>query len=131
MNNIHVTVELCAEDRARLDAILAAMTKGYTVLGTVEEATETAQELTKAKGYEVIAPEPEEPTEATTVEAEAPAAEEPTVKREDIRRKVVELSTAGKKAKAEVRTVIQAYAPKVSAIPEDKLTEIWTKLSAM
>lgn len=60
---------------------------------------------------------------------ETPAPEKPEVKLADVQKKVVDLSTAGKKDA--VKAVIQAYAPRVSAIPEDKLAEVLEKLTAL
>ena len=47
----------------------------------------------------------------------------------DIQQKVVTLSAAGKKA--QVRDLITAYANRVSAIPEDKVGEVWQKLTEL
>lgn len=125
-----ITIELCAEDRARLDNILEALTShdcsrcandvAKYVVGTLETAQEPAE-----------APEPiKEETAQPEPEVVAPAAEvAEAVSLADIQKKVVELSAAGKKA--EVREIITAYAKKVSDIPEDKTTEVWNKLTAL
>ena len=42
---------------------------------------------------------------------------------------MVTLSAANKKA--EVRAIVKEYADRVSAIPEDKLSEVWAKLKAL
>lgn len=127
-----ITIELCAEDRARLDNILEALSHhdcsrcandvAKYVVGTLETAQEPAE-----------APEPiKEETAQPEPEVVAPATEEPAekpVSKADIQRKVVELSAAGKKA--QVREIVTAYAVKVSDIPEDKTTEVWNKLTAL
>ena len=126
-----ITIELCAEDRARLDSLLAKLDRcigefipsgeahtdyGYKAQG-VEYATQ--DEAAEAKLEEI--PEPySEPCPFET----APAAT-----RADVQQKVVALSAAGKKEK--VRAVVNAYAPKVSGIPEDKLAEVLEKLNAL
>lgn len=135
MNNITVTVELCAEDRARLDKIFEALTTnvaGY-VVSQVEKYNAEKQAAVAAP---VAAPAVEEPQptvdttpEEKPAEAQETAKEEPSVSKADIQRKVVELSSAGKKA--EVRDIVKAYADKVSTIPEDKLSEVWAKLTAL
>ena len=126
-----ITIELCAEDRARLDRIIEALSRhdcsrcandvAKYVVGTLETAQEPAN-----------APEPiKEETAQPEPEVVAPVMEAPvaTVDKSDIQRKVVELSAAGKKA--QVREIITAYAAKVSDIPEDKTAEVWQKLNAL
>ena len=125
-----ITIELCAEDRARLDAIIAGLTglqcdmcadriKAQLAAGKLQEP--------KAEAPEVFTPdEPETPAEPAVEEKPAPVV---TVTHEDIRRKYVELSAANKKKQA--TAVVEAYASRVSAIPEDKLVEVMTKLQAL
>lgn len=109
-----ITIQLCAEDRARLDRILAALEN---------------QPDHVAQPAQVPAEEPQ-PTEDTAPwEKPAEAKEVPNITHNVIQKKVVELSAAGKKA--EVREVVMAYASKVSDIPEDKLAEVWKKLYAL
>lgn len=127
-----ITIELCAEDRARLDSLLAKLDRcigefipsgeahtdyGYKAQG-VEYATQ--DEAAEAKLEEI----PEPYSEPCPFEAPAP-----TVTVSDVQQKVVALSAAGKKA--EVRDIIHAYAVKVSGIPEDKLAEVMGKLNAL
>lgn len=123
-----VPVQLCAEDRHRLDTIITALAalleQGRTADTPFAPLTEALQEPTGAQN-EAPDTEPAEPEKAPWAEAE-PA---PEVKLADIQRKVVDLSTAGKKDA--VKAIIQAYAPKVSAIPEDKLPEVWAKLTKL
>jgi hypothetical protein len=135
MNNITVTVELCAEDRARLDKIFEALTTnvaGYVVSQAEKYYTEKQTAVAAPVTTEAV--EETQPTVDTTepekpAEAQETAKEEPSVSKADIQRKVVELSSAGKKA--EVRDIVKAYADKVSTIPEDKLSEVWAKLTAL
>ena len=120
-----IIIELCAEDRARIDRLTEALEGRVPVLVT--------QEPLSAPGP--VEPEQPEIVQAQEEEAPAPAVEEPaapeapSVTKPDVQRKVVELSAAGKKA--EVREIITAYATKVSDIPEDKTTEVWQKLTAL
>lgn len=112
-----VTVELCQEDRARLDAILAALQSCGTPY-----AVAAAQEPQEAP-----APEPEaEPAP----EPETPGEDAPAVTHSDVQKKVVALSASGKKD--QVREIVLAYNnTKVSDIPDDKLAEVWDKLTAL
>ena len=136
-----ITIELCSEDRARLDGILEAL-KNHNCKGCVEAATAyAAAQLSPAYAAAQLSPavvpgEPatedhEEPKAEPTPEPEQPAAKEdvPAVTLSDIQQKVVALSAAGKKA--QVRDIITAYASRVSAIPEDKVGEVWQKLTEL
>ena len=125
-----ITIELCAEDRARLDSLLAKLDRcigefipsgdGHTDYGYKAQGVEyaTQDEAAEAKLEEI--PEPY---------SEPCPFEVPAVTRADVQQKVVSLSAAGKKEK--VRAVVNAYAPKVSGIPEDKLAEVLEKLNAL
>ena len=149
MSNITVTVELCQEDRVRLDKILEALTTnvaGY-VVGQLDQyitgkqtrgiAPMVAETATTEPENPAVAPIIEPwPTEDTTpveesVEVkETPAAKpKSTVTQADVQKKVVALSAAGKKDA--VKEIVQKYAPRVSAIPEDKLAEVWQQLTAL
>ena len=88
---------------------------------------ELPQKPTEEPTQPVTPPEEEKPEETAP---ELPEAEEPpTASRSDVQRKVVELSGAGKKEA--VRDIVKAYADRVSAIPEEKLGDVYAKLSAL
>ena len=126
-----ITIELCAEDRARLDKILAALegrpnctTCAQQIVDYVSGATDT--EAAEAKMADI----PEPYTEPTPFEEPAPAEPVDFGKlRDDVRQKVVELSANGKKA--QVRDIIKAYAANVTTLPDDKLSEVMAKLTAL
>lgn len=130
-----ITIELCTEDRARLDAILAALQKASPrcdncvklvndLCNAKDSAPEAPQEPTEEEPTNTQ-PEPEKPTEAKP-ENESPA---PEVTVEDIRSKVLQLTGAGKKD--EVRAIVKEYAEKVGDIPADKRAEVLEKLTAL
>lgn len=156
----HITIELCAEDRARLDRTYAALTHLVDLVAArtndaeaddlreklikTLESTDPAQALKNAAGeakaetpadtqpkQEAATPaEPTYPAEADLPWDEAPAA--PAVTREQIQQKVVQLSVAVNGAKkAKVREIVNTYAKNVSGIPEDKFAEVWDKLTAL
>lgn len=136
MANI-ITIELCAEDRARLDRLTAALEQRAThtesiTLDPIQQrlsaTIEAAENVTEAKE--------EAPTPTTTlIEEETPTeekneAQEPTVTKDQIQQKVIQLcAKADKKAKA--REIVNSYAPNISGIPEDKLAEAWDRLTAL
>lgn len=130
-----ITIELCAEDRARLDhinvnlteLILRVMGNPAPDMGEVlrKAAPELAGKL--AAQHPVADPFKELPkAEPVPFEQEGPKQETPQYKLEDIQQKVVALSASGKKA--EVREIVKSYAEKVSAIPADKFGEVMAKL---
>ena len=131
MKNV-ITIELCAEDRARLDAILGALQAGPNCESCVKSAIDfVANQQVPEEASPAEAPGqlaiPEEPA---PVEVPEPQPEVVKVERSDIQKKVVELSQAGKKN--EVKAIVTAYNnTKVSDIPEDKLDEVMAKLNEL
>ena len=109
MNNIALTINLSADDRARLDKIIELLEK--------PALPRTAPEIVQRS-------KPAEP--APTPIEEAPK-EEVEITPEQIQQKVIQLCATGTK-KDKTREIVNAYAPKVSAIPEDKRAEVWEKL---
>lgn len=139
MNNITIKVELCEEDRARLDNILQALSGGRSCAACVDGiakyvAAEVGQHIkppaAPAEAHPVADPfpEPEKPAPEPEKPAE-PVKEAPKVSQADVQRLVVELSAAGKKEA--VREIVNSYAARVSLIPEDKLAEAWARLTAL
>ena len=130
----HITIELCQEDRQRLDAILAALEK--VAARDCSKCAEsvaffTASQLQQPAQVPVAEPQPTVDTtpEEKPAEPQETAKTEPTVSKADIQKKVVALSAAGKKDA--VKSIVTTYATKVSDIPEDKLNEVWQKLTAL
>lgn len=139
-----ITIELCAEDRARLDKLIGVLEarilprplefrmdkEGITVKPAEKEtpadAPETPQEAPKA--------EPEKSIEPEEKEAPAPqAVEDPSITLEQIQQKVVQLAAAGGTKKAKVRTIISQHGTKVSDLKEqpEKWAEVWEQLLAL
>jgi hypothetical protein len=127
-----ITIELCQEDRARLDKIIEALEQSRTIavnsmaVTPNVESDEPKSETEEPMEGQVTVEEIVETTEQIPAE-EAPV-EEPikVVSLSDIQKKVVELSAAGKKA--EVRDIITKYANRVSAIPAEHTAEVWDQL---
>ena len=109
-----IVFELCAEDRARMDNILAALR---------ELSTPKVEEV-KPEQHPVADPFPA-PTEVAAP-AETARTIPADIKVEEVQAKVVALSAAGKKDA--VRAIVKSYAEKVSDIPADKRGEVWVKL---
>lgn len=131
MNEIKIITELCAEDRARIDKLTAALegfTAGLSTVGTPFP--------TEPKVKEPDAPKSEAPAEPETAPAEVGASDdEPDVKevpehsQAELQQKVISLVSGGKKD--EVKKIIEQYAPRVSAIPPEKINEVWDKLTEL
>lgn len=143
MNNI--TIELCAEDRARIDNLiveLAALRHTLTsdqVIAIQPEPQEAAEQFSKEEAPKTTIlpkPQPEEPKAEEPAElpwepeekaAPEPAPAVPEVS--ELQAKVVQLVNAGKKT--ETREIILKYAPNVGSIPEDKRAEVLGLLNGL
>ena len=150
-----ITIELCAEDRARLDRLAEAMEKracDSCVTSALEimksqqpdpvqkalaetlakaekpaEATRTAPEATEAEALPTVPEEKEEPAEAKD------SSDAPPVTLEQIQQKVISIAAVNKDKKAKVREIINAYGSKVSDLKDkpDKWAEVWAQLVAL
>jgi hypothetical protein len=144
MNNINITTELCAEDRARIDRLTAAVEDLVNTIKppTIKMATfeEMAEALAHAPSYvnnrcpgggPVEAPaEPESvPEEVGAPDDEPDVKEVPEHTKAELQQKVISIVTAGKKD--EVKAIIEQYAERVSAIPDEKINEVWDKLTKL
>ena len=126
-NSILVTFELDDKTREQLDGI-------GKKLDAILEALQTGAAHTPSKSCENRPQEAvKEVVEETPAEVqEKPAAAEipkKSIGLEDVQKKVVELAAAGKKS--QVREIVNEYAARVSAIPADKVAEVWDKLTAL
>lgn len=121
-----IKIELCTEDRERLDKILAALEN----LGQpmqVNELTGAIEPAAPAEPAPIEAPEGFE--EIPAEPAPAPGPEAPKYTKADIQSRVVKLSAAGKKDA--VREIVNQYGAKVSDIPEAAYAEVWAKLDKL
>lgn len=147
---IPVTIELCAEDRARLDTIAGLLTALLTPTDlaamSLKEAREamgllpsehaqehhTAElrtvEVETSEPLPAIPPEVEQPELAAPAQPDEP---EKAVTADDIRALVQKLvaPTTGKRDKA--KAIVTKYAPSVSEIPADKFGEVFAALKAL
>lgn len=105
-NNINLTFELHADDRARLDKIIDLLSNGAAV-GTAEKVDVLKDE-----------PKPE-------------PVEEETVTIDEVRLLVQKLATPSSGKRDAVRNIVMKYAKSVSDIPADKLNEVHAELVAL
>ena len=128
-----ITIELCAEDRARLDRLAEALERkacDKCVSAAIQLAKAEQAPVEAAEEPENITPVSKPPGEEKPVEVEpAPPAPARTVDRADLRAMVIELSAQG--LKDQVRDIVKSYAENVKEVPEDKLAECYEKLEAL
>ena len=150
-----ITIELCTEDRARLDRIasnieaVAILTQYIIDHGCTmpKEENTPADDIRKALEEAINAGKPdaekiaqETAREQTPTiipqEEEQPVAKEvppptttKTISRAELGAKVREMMTKG--YKEQTKAIVQAYAPTVPGVPEDKVTECYERLVAL
>lgn len=135
-----IVIELCAEDRARLDNILEALKEGAkssiekageSMKAMAESVKQLADTATEVEKIEPKAAEPVEPKETPKEEPKAEPAQTdaPEVTAAELQSKVVNLVRSGKKDEA--RAIVMEYAENVSAIPAEKRAEVLERLNAL
>lgn len=112
--SINLTIDLTEEDRSRLD----------TIINLLEQVTRSAPAQTPSVSE--VSAEPEPPQEVVQALDTAQTSE---ITPEDIQKMTMKLIRAGKKT--ETKKVVSEYAERISAIPEDKLTECLARLQAL
>ena len=139
----NIIIELCAEDRQRIDNLTAALiVNGGAVEALFKQLTPPAiigEDIARMAAA-VVSPEDgsqnaEKPTQAETPKAkenpapkkDAPPWEPITVA--DIRAKVIDLSSKGKGDEA--KAIVKSYAPSIPTLPEESFGEVMTKLNAL
>lgn len=142
MSNL-ITIELCAEDRARIDRLtaalealqpptayvdLSAVTKPLTVRARTVPAESPAEPAGTAEAEAPATPQPEAEA-ATTAEPDPVAEAKPAPTTQELQQKVIALVNKGKKA--DVSAIVKSYAATVSGIPEDKRAECMERLNAL
>ena len=133
MNNITITMELCTEDRERLDNVIKA-------LQAIAAGQAPSVEPKKAPAQANTPAQPKQPTQAATApqveqdvapwDEEPPTQTEPTVTMEDIQHLIVTLATTQGK-KAEAREIVRDYADRVTEIPADKWDVVYRRLKKL
>lgn len=157
-----ITIELCSEDRARLDRLAEALERKTCdkcvatamefaklrmepkpetdpvekkLAETLAKATDTVEAPKNATEQAETSTPPTEPIEEEKPTDEENAKAEPTeteeITHDMLMAKVIALSAKDLKLKAQARDIVLAYAPRVKAVPEDKLKECYNKLVAL
>lgn len=122
-----IIIELCEEDRKRLDGLFLM----------AAELVNALKESTPARVYE---PNEEDTVEPATPEAgpepvvePEPAAEPelPKYTKEDILAKVQSLAGPNNPKREQAKAIVKSYGTKISDIPEDKYDEVMAKLAEL
>jgi len=129
-----VTIELCAEDRARIDKLISLAEQNLTAALHVAPQAPEPTTTPEPEASKVEAPTPEPTPEPKITEPEAPKAEvteepkkigfAPTI--DNLRKIALMLTSSGHKEA--VRNIVNKYAPKLSDVPEDKIAECMAEL---
>lgn len=153
--NYTFTIELCPEDRARLDRLAEALERKACdkCVATAMECMKAAQpniepdpiaEAAKALGLEDAKESPVEPQEEAeaptlttappeeekpTEEAPAAAPSEPTATHADVKAIYIKLAASGKRESA--KAIIMPVSQTISGIPQDKIQEVYKQLVAL
>ena len=142
----NITIELCAEDRQRIENLTAALiANGGAAEALLKQLTpptvhsscmdDIARMAAAAVNPENGSQNAEKTTQAETPKAKenpAPKADAPTVKPitvADIRAKVIDLSGKGKGDEA--KAIVKSYAPSIPSLPEESFGEVMAKLNAL
>ena len=126
-----ITIELSAEDRARLDALIAGLEKLQPNCDScVDNVLRYGEALCGEKPAPTADPQPVTPTPAP-VEPPAPdtAPEPPSLA--DFQKAVALRCAQNPAVKPKVRELVNRYAGSVSEIPEDKRIEFLDLLSKL
>ena len=120
----HITIELCKEDRQRLDEVIA-------FLGLIAgELKNQPTPKTPVIDHPVDAPTTHlEPAEEIPTEPAAPAPEVKIVPFAEFQAAVTRVVAKGPDQKAAAREIISKYGGSVSAVPEDKRAEAMAELA--
>lgn len=124
----HITIELCAEDRQRIDELIGfagwivSEMKSKPGLKVVEPAEEHPVDAVEPHG------EPEPVATVSEVEKVEPAEKVYKVTKEDIMAKVQALAAPNNPKREQAKAIVKSYGAKVSDIPEEKYDEVMDKL---
>lgn len=151
-----ITIELCPEDRARIDRLSNLLEKRIVQVEDIMASTyepdpdpdpdqpiidDVQQKLAETLAKAEAPKNATEEAKANTPTTAPPAEEEPTeaekteppatkkVDRAELKAKVIQLCAKG--LKEQTRDIVRAYAQTVTDVPEDKIAECYAKLEAL
>lgn len=137
-----ITIELCAEDRARLDRLAEALERktcgqcvasALAVLGQSSPAPNPAPvpDRVQQQLAEALA-NAEDPAKAHPADEELPRSEPaPAPSLEEFQKALTLRCAESDETKAKVRALLHEYAPAASKVPEDKRAEVLDRLAKL
>lgn len=129
-----IVIELCAEDRARLDRLADALDRGCSSCSaSLSEALTSlfskAQAAPASMPEPVIIPDSAPQTEPQEIVADAPAPDPvPVVSLAEFQKALTLRCSESPEVKAKVKSLLNQYAAAASAVPPEKRAEILAKL---
>ena len=138
-----ITIELCAEDRARIDKVIellgglrlpdcSACVAG--VASYLEKAATVLDSHPVSEPFPAATVVKEEPAkknadlEAMLKKAISPEPAKPTVTLEQIQKKATQIAAGSAEKKAKLRAIVNQYAKKVTDLPESSWPTVWDEL---
>lgn len=126
-----ITIELCAEDRKRIDELIAFAGLIASSLHSAPVATAAAPEQPAPEinhPADILPPHGDPEPAATVSEVEKVEPEQPKYTTADILAKVQTMAGPGNPKREKAKAIVQSYGKKVSDIPEDKRNEAMQRL---
>ena len=119
----HITIELCKEDRQRIDELIA-----FAGLIVSEMKRNHAPIAAPAEEHPVDAVAPHGEPEPVAEPEVAPAEKVYKVTKADIMAKVQALAAPNNPKREQAKAIVKSYGAKVSDIPEELYDEVMDKL---
>lgn len=116
-----ITIEFCAEDRKRIDELIAI---GTLLVGELK--SRPAVDMTGNSAAEIPAADPVVETPAPVAE---PAPEVKPISLAEFQKAITLVVSKGAEQKKAAKDIINKYAASVSAVPEDKRAEVMAELA--
>ena len=127
-----IIIELCAEDRARLDRVIELLggLRRPDCSSCVEGVASYRAKAAEVMDSQVAAAPAPAPVEAPKAEpvVEAPAPVKPSVTLEQIQKKATQIAAGSPEKKAALRALVNVYAAKVTDLPESAWEAVWDGL---
>lgn len=133
-----ITIELCKEDRQRLDEVIGFL---GLIAGELKSRPAPAETATAPQSDEEYVPRPLDPNvimphpvdEVSPHGEPEPVAEPetPAITLDDIQALVLKLASPNGGKRDQVRAIVKEYAERVSLIKPEKFAEVMDKLTAL
>jgi predicted AAA+ superfamily ATPase len=126
-----ITIELCEEDRQRLDLIASLLTVGIEKHVGKQDVPQQAEKTEKVEPVNEHPVDDVSPHVAPEPAVEPEPVAEANYTKADVQALVLKLAAPGTGKKDAVKAIVNEYAKKVSDIPEEKLNEVMAKLQKL